>query len=206
MSMSRLWVRNSYWSRASLSACGETSTVKRSILVGSGTGPRTVAPVRLAVSTISRADVSIRRWSNALSRMRMFWLAMDAKTLLENLGDDAGADRFAALADGEAQPLLHRDRADQLHRHLDVVPRHDHLGPRGQLHRPRHVGGAEIKLRPVALEEWRMPPALLFGEHVHLALELGVRGDAAGLGQDLPALDFLALRASQEHAHVVPRL
>src|SRR5205814_10312968 len=51
-----------------------TSTVKRSILVGSGTGPLTVAPVRLAVSTISRADESIRRWSNAFKRIRMFWL------------------------------------------------------------------------------------------------------------------------------------
>jgi hypothetical protein len=35
--------------------------VKRSILVGSGTGPRTWAPVRLAVSTISRAELSITR-------------------------------------------------------------------------------------------------------------------------------------------------
>ena len=38
MSMSRLWVRSSYWSRASLLTCGEISTVKRSIFVGSGTG------------------------------------------------------------------------------------------------------------------------------------------------------------------------
>ena len=52
--------------------CGEISNVKRSILVGSGTGPRTVAPVRLAVSTISRAELSIRRWSKAFSLMRMF--------------------------------------------------------------------------------------------------------------------------------------
>ena len=61
MSIRRLWVRSSYWSRASLSTCGEISIVKRSILVGSGTGPVTVAPVRLAVSTISRAELSISR-------------------------------------------------------------------------------------------------------------------------------------------------
>src|SRR5690348_12629551 len=63
MSSTRLWVRVSYWSRASLSTCGETRIVYRSILVGSGIGPRTVAPVRLAVSTISLAERSIRRWS-----------------------------------------------------------------------------------------------------------------------------------------------
>jgi hypothetical protein len=36
-------------------------------------GPRTWAPVRFAVFTISRVDVSRIRWSNALSRMRIFW-------------------------------------------------------------------------------------------------------------------------------------
>src|SRR5690606_17074847 len=41
MSSRRLCVLNSYWSRASLLTCGETSTVKRSFLVGSGIGPRT---------------------------------------------------------------------------------------------------------------------------------------------------------------------
>src|SRR5258708_2045211 len=41
--------------------------------VGSGIGPRTWAPVRFAVFTISRVDVSRIRWSNALSRMRIFW-------------------------------------------------------------------------------------------------------------------------------------
>src|SRR5260370_30406884 len=41
--------------------------------VGSGMGPRAWAPVRFAVFTISRVDVSRIRWSNALSRMRIFW-------------------------------------------------------------------------------------------------------------------------------------
>src|SRR3989454_453862 len=41
--------------------------------------------------------------------------------LLQDLGDDAGAHRAAALADREAQLLLHRDRRDQLDRHLPVV-------------------------------------------------------------------------------------
>jgi len=41
-----------------LSTCGERRTVQRLIVVGSGIGPATVAPVRLAVSTISRVDWS----------------------------------------------------------------------------------------------------------------------------------------------------
>src|SRR6056297_393021 len=61
MSISRLWVRISYWSRASLLTCGETRTVYRSFRVGSGMGPRTWAPVRFAVSTISCVERSIKR-------------------------------------------------------------------------------------------------------------------------------------------------
>src|SRR3954470_9241062 len=38
--------------------------------------------------------------------------------LLDDLRHDAGADGLAALADGEAQSLLHRDRRDQRHHHL----------------------------------------------------------------------------------------
>src|SRR5271156_884280 len=56
MSMSRLCVRISNCSRDFLSTCGERRTVQRLITVGSGIGPATSAPVRLAVSTISRVD------------------------------------------------------------------------------------------------------------------------------------------------------
>src|SRR5439155_6984236 len=58
MSSSRLWVRISNCSRLFLSMCGERSTVNFSIRVGSGIGPRTCAPVRLAVLTISLVDWS----------------------------------------------------------------------------------------------------------------------------------------------------
>ena len=55
-SSSRLWVRISNCSRDFLSICGDRRTVNRSIRVGSGMGPRTRAPVRFAVLTISVAD------------------------------------------------------------------------------------------------------------------------------------------------------
>src|SRR3546814_1799969 len=42
---------------------------------------------------------------------------------LDDLGDDAGADGAAAIADREAQAFVHGDRCDQLQVHCDVVAR-----------------------------------------------------------------------------------
>src|SRR5258708_28832506 len=102
--------------------------------VGSGIGPRTCAPVRFAVLTISRVDASRIRWSNALRRMRIFWPFIAVSffvvgsarrvgewcypfaitlCLFDDACDDAGTNRAAAFTDGEAQLLFHRDRHDQ---------------------------------------------------------------------------------------------
>src|SRR4029077_12329602 len=163
MSSTRLWVQISNCSRDFLSTCGDRSTVNFSILVGSGIGPRTRAPVRFAVLTISLLDWSSTRWSYALRRIRMFWLSAmlplpgDVLWLFQDLGDDAGADRAAALADREAQPLVHRDRHEERHLHRHIVARHHHLGALGQLDGAGDVGGAEVELRPVIVEERRVP-------------------------------------------------
>ena len=50
MSISRLWVRISKCSRESLYLCGERMTQYTFFSVGSGTGPTTLAPVRMTVS------------------------------------------------------------------------------------------------------------------------------------------------------------
>src|SRR5215210_2019416 len=146
MSSTRLCVRISNCSRDFLSTCGDRFTVNRSIWVGSGMGPRTRAPVRFAVLTISRVLPSSTRWSNAFRRMRMFWLSIvlppgSGSRLLRDLGDDAGAHGAAALADGEAQALVHGDGGDQLHLHADVVARHHHLHPLRQPDDAGDVGG-----------------------------------------------------------------
>ncbi len=70
----------------------------------------------------------------------------------------------------------------------------------------RHVRRAEVELRPVAVEERRVAPALVLREHVDLGLEVRVRRDRAGLRQHLAALDLLALRAAQQCAGVVAGL
>src|SRR2546422_112673 len=129
-----------------------------------------------------------------------------ASALLQDLGGHAGADGAAAFADRKPQLLLHRDRRDQLDRHLRVVPRHHHLHPRRQLHRPRHVRRPQIKLRPIPLEERRMPPAFFLRQDVHLTLKLRVRRDALRLRQHHPPLHLVLLHPPQQQPHVVPRL
>src|SRR5207245_1865327 len=118
--------------------------------------------------------------------------------LFQDLGHHAGAHRAAALADREPQLLLHRDRRDQLDRHLRVVPRHHHLHPGGQLHRPRHIRRPKVKLRPIPLEKRRVPAPLVLRQHVHFTLKLRVRRDALRLRQHHPPLHLLLLDAPQE--------
>src|SRR5919199_2223932 len=167
-----------------------------------------VAPVRSTVSTMSFADLSSDWWSYDFSRMRIFCCAMcvPAPLLLDDLGDDARTHRAAALADREAETLLHCDRLDQLDLHVRVVARHDHLLALRQLDRARHVRRAEVELRAVVVEERRVPPALVLREDVDLRLEGRVRRDRAGLREHLAALDLLALRAAEQHARVVASL
>src|SRR6266705_500173 len=126
--------------------------------------------------------------------------------LLQDLGDDAGAHRAAALADREAQLLLHRDRRDQLDRHLRVVPRHHHLHPPRQLHRPRHIRRPQVELRPIPLQKRRVPPPLLLRQHVHLALELRVRRDQIRLRQHHPPLHLVLLHPPPQQPPLVPPL
>src|SRR3954451_670260 len=127
-------------------------------------------------------------------------------SLLDDADDGAGTDGPATLADGEALADLDGDRGDELDAHLDVVAGHDHLGALGQPDGAGDVGRAQVELRPVAVVEGGMAAALLLGQDVDLGGELGVRLDRARLGQDLAALDLLALDAPDEAADVVAGL
>src|SRR5687768_15759494 len=75
--------------------------------------------------------------------------------LLEDLGNDACSDRPSTLTDSEAEAFVHRDRRNQLDRHLNVVARHHHLHPLRKLDRASHVRRTEVELRAVSLEERR---------------------------------------------------
>src|SRR5579884_882399 len=95
---------------------------------------------------------------------------------------DASTNGAATLTNGEMHALFHRYRLDQLDGHLDVIARHHHLHPLRQLDGSGDVGGANVELRAIAVEEGRMPPPLFLGEHVDLRLELFVRADGARFG------------------------
>ena len=74
---------------------------------------------------------------------------MLGKCLLYQLCDDSCADSFTSLAQCEAQTLGHGNGINELNLHGGIVPGHHHLHVLGQEARPRHVGRAEEKLRPV---------------------------------------------------------
>src|SRR2546422_2681501 len=76
--------------------------------------------------------------------MMMFSRAIE---LFQDFRDHAGAHGAAALADREPQLLLHRDRRDQLDRHLRVVARHHHLHPRWQLEDRSEEHTSELQSR-----------------------------------------------------------
>src|SRR3989338_6165102 len=123
--------------------------------------------------------------------------------LLDNLCNHTCADGTTAFADRETQTFFHRDRVDQADGDADIVAGHDHFGTRWQFDRAGHIGGAEVELWAVALEERSMTAAFILAQHVDLGSELGVRGDGAGLGQHLAAFYILALGAAQQDADVV---
>src|SRR6478672_1560677 len=81
MSMRRLCVRISKCSRLSLYLCGDRMTQNTFFSVGSGTGPTTVAPARVTVSTILRAELSMTSWSYDFKRMRIFCPAISVTSL-----------------------------------------------------------------------------------------------------------------------------
>src|SRR5581483_10383505 len=114
-------------------------------------------------------------------------------SLLENLGDPARGYGPAALTDGEAQALDHGDGLLELDRHGGVVAGHDHLRPFVEGDGAGHVGGPEVELRAVVVEERLVAAALLLLEDVHGRLEGGMRGDRARLAENLAPLDLVLL-------------
>src|SRR5262249_51763362 len=151
------------------------------------------APVRFAVSTMSVVDLSSSWWSNALRRMRILVgsvIGGCSGGLLEDLGDDAGADGLSAFADGETHLFFEGDGGVEGDGHLDVVARHDHLDAFRQLDGSGDVGGPHVELRAVVGEERGVAAPLFLLQDVDLAVELLVRGDAGGLGEHLAALDL----------------
>src|SRR6185312_2477159 len=123
--------------------------------------------------------------------------------LIQNLADGTRAHGPAAFTNGEAESLIHGDGSDEFDNQLHVVSRHHHFGPFRHFRHARNVRGAEVELRPVALEERRMTSAFFLRKHVNFAAELLVRLDRIRLGDDLSALDIVLVYSAKQQTHVV---
>src|SRR5512142_108545 len=117
--------------------------------------------------------------------------------LLDDLRDDAGAYRVTTFADGEARAFFQSDWRDQLDVNRDVIAGHYHLDTLRKRDIAGHVQCADVELRAVAVEEWRVAPTLFLLEDIDLTIELGAGVDRAGSRQDLAALDIRALDAAE---------
>ena len=96
---------------------------------------------REALSITDKA--SLRSHISGVSRLQ----------LLVDVDDNAGTDGTATLTDSETQALLNGDGGDQLHVHVDVIARHAHLNALGQGDDTGNVGGTEVELRTITIEE-----------------------------------------------------
>src|SRR5262245_24171208 len=117
-------------------------------------------------------QASVSQYASPCPYLSLFAIATSLFASVGDADHHAGAHGLAALADGEALLLLHRDRRDQLNVHRRVVAGHDHLRPGRQRALTRHVRRPEVELRTVVVEERRVPAALLLGQNVRLSLEL----------------------------------
>ena len=128
------------------------------------------------------------------------------RQLLVDRGNNAGTNRSAALTDSETEAFLDRDRGDQLNVHDDVIAGHAHLGAFRQRDNARNVGGSEVELRTIVVEERGVTAAFILRQDVDLTLELRVRMNGARLRQNLTALDIRSLDAAEQNADVVASL
>ena len=122
------------------------------------------------------------------------------------LDDDAGTNGTAAFTDSEAEALLDSDWGDQLDLHVDVIAGHAHLGALGQGDDASDVGGTEVELRTIVVEERGVTAALVLVQDVNLTNKLGEGVNGTGLGQNLAALDLVLGNTTQQGTDVITSL
>ena len=76
--------------------------------------------------------------------------------------------------------LFHCTKSVGSNQELAVIARHDHFHTFGQVDHTGDVGGTEVELRTIVVEEGGVTATLVLGQDVHLAGELGVGVDGAG--------------------------
>ena len=102
--------------------------------------------------------------------------------------------------------LLHSDRMDQFDGHLYVITRHTHLNTSGQFANAGNVGGSEVELRTIVVEERSMTSTFILGQNVYLSGKLSVAGNSTGLSQNLSSFDFSSLDTTKQSTDVITSL
>src|SRR5699024_1239414 len=166
-------------------------------------GLETLAPGRSTNRAASRPPRIAQPHQNAIFDFgALSW----GPKLLSDVGDLTSTDGPATLADREPQTLVHGDRLNQLDTDLRVVARHHHFRPLREADNTGHVSRTEVELRPVVVEERRVPATLVLGQDVDGTVELRVGGGGTRLDDDLTTFHVVALDAAQQQADVVARL
>jgi len=96
--------------------------------------------------------------------------------LLDDSSNTAGTNGSTTFTDSEGKTLLHSDRMDQFDGHLYVITRHAHLNTSGQFANASNVGGSEVELRTIVVEERSMTSTFILGQNVYLSGKLSVAG------------------------------
>ena len=137
--------------------------------------------------------------------MLMLW-NLWVQELLVDGDNNTGTDGTATLTDSETQTDFDCDGGDQLNVHVDVVAGHAHLNSFGKGDDAGNVGGTEVELGTVVVKEGGVTAALVLGQNVDLALELGVGVDGLGSSQNLTTLNSLLVDTTEQAANVVASL
>ena len=81
---------------------------------------------------------------------------LDQSKLFDDLGYTTGTNGAATFADSKAKAFFHSDWVDEFTTELNIVARHNHFGALWKMCNTGNVGGAEVELRTIAIEEWGM--------------------------------------------------
>ena len=98
--------------------------------------------------------------------------------LLNDGSYTTGTNGSTTLTDSEGKTLLHSDGMDQFDGHLYVITRHAHLNTSGQFANAGNVGGSEVELRTIVVEERSMTSTFILGQNVYLSGKLSVARNA----------------------------
>src|SRR4028119_469518 len=118
------------------------------------------------------------------------------KRLLQNSGDDTGADSAITFADGKTHILFDRDRLQQLDSHINPIARNYHVDRAAVISRKRCDRTCNIRcpheeLRAISCKERSPAAAFFFRQDVNLRIEFSVRLNRTGFSKHHPPLNFV---------------